>query len=140
VRLDAKPFRLTIRVGGFEHTFGVSDNRLSHALVRGGARTDRPERPEWQPTSPLPTDYDPARFPRQARAAAGPLRAVPDRLGQVLLLTAAGAVVASFVVRRDRAAAWLPGETFWGDATLIGGPPTANAYLAFGTAIVSAGG
>ncbi|HUR53314.1 MAG TPA: hypothetical protein VMZ71_04250, partial [Gemmataceae bacterium] len=99
VRIEVKPFRLTVRVGGFEHTFAVSDNRLSHALVRGGTRTDRTD---WLPTSPLPTDYDTARFPRQSRAAAGSLRALPDRLGQVVVTTAAGTVVASFVVRRDR--------------------------------------
>lgn len=137
VRLEVKPFLLIIRVGGFEHAFRVSDNALSHELTRGGARTDRPTPP---PLGLLPTDYDTARFPRQGRAAAGPLRAVPDRLGQVLLLTDTGKVVASFVVRRDRAAAWLPGGVVWGDSTLLGGPPTPNAARWFAATIVSAGG
>jgi hypothetical protein len=137
VRLDAAPFRLTVRVGGFEHTFTVSDNRLSHALARGGGRADRPDR---VPAGPLPCDYDPARFPRQGRAAAGNLRAAPDRLGQVVLYAASGATVAAFAVRRERAAAWAPGNVFWGDAALIGGPPTPAADRTIGTAILTAGG
>jgi hypothetical protein len=70
----------------------------------------------------------------------GPLRAVPDRLGQVLLYQSDGTPVAAFVVRRERAAAWIPGGVFWGEPSLIGGPATPDAERKIGQAIAAAGG
>ena len=56
---------------------------------------------------------DPDRFARDAEWA-WRWRAVLDWLGPVLLFTDGGRHVASFLVRRDRAAAWAPGGAFWG--------------------------
>jgi len=58
-----------------------------------------------------------------------------DRLGQVLLYRHDGQLVASFLIRRERAAVWLPGDVFWGDPLLIGGPATPHAAEAIGSAL-----
>jgi len=43
-------------------------------------------------------------------------------------------------VRRERAAAWIPGGVFWGTSALIGGPATPDAEKKIGRAIQAAGG
>jgi hypothetical protein len=68
--------------------------------------------------------------------AGGRLVAVFDRLGQVLLATPAGEIVAAFLVRRGKAAAWLPAGAFWGEPALIGGAPTPDADQRIGRAIL----
>jgi hypothetical protein len=139
VRLDADPFRLVVAIGTFAHTFRVFNGELRYALALGWDNFPEPKVP--LPASArtfAPAEYDPARFPVGEGAAAGPWRAVLDRLGQVLLF-ARGELVAAFVVRRERAAAWLPGGVYWGTPALIGGPATPNAEALFGKAIEAAG-
>lgn len=86
------------------------------------------------------TAYDLARFPPGRVVAAGPWRAITDRLGQVILATRGGAVVATVLVRRDRAAVWAPDDVYWGAADLLGGPPTPNAESLIGQVIQEAEG
>jgi hypothetical protein len=135
ISLTAHPFRLFIHVGGFGHIFSETDGRLGHVLNRGLKTT----RFRNQVVHDLPTRYDPARFPSWDATAEGGWWAVADRLGQVILYAGAGKQVASFLVRRERAAAWAPGGAFWGDPALIGGPPTPGADRIIGQAIRDAG-
>ncbi|WP_439620513.1 hypothetical protein [Gemmata sp.] len=139
VRLDAEPFRLVVAIGTFAHTFRVSNGELRYSLALGWDNFPEPKVP--LPASArtfAAVEYDPARFPVGEGAAAGAWRAVLDRLGQVLLF-ARGELVAAFSVRRERAAAWLPGGVFWGTTALIGGPATPNAEKIFAKAIEAAG-
>jgi len=134
--LDINPFRLIVRVGTFEHAFRLADGRLTHTFAR---RT--PDSDTWvMPPDLVATAYDPVRFPPQRATAAGPWRAAVDRLGQVILSMRDGTVVATVLVRRDRAAVWVPGGVYWGDTALIGGPPTPDAERTIGQAIQAAGG
>jgi hypothetical protein len=134
--LAADPFRLTIRVGSFAHTFRLDGDRLSYASAWDPAYSP----PHRQSPGTLPTEYDPGRFPPHAVVEAGPWRVAPDRLGQVLLFTEAGTLVAAFLVRRERWAVWAPGGVFWGDPALTGGPPSPAADEKLGRAIQAAGG
>lgn len=137
-KVEHTPFQLTIWVGGFEHTFRVDDGLLVHVLARGLPGNQKDGKAGW--VHHPPTEYDPARFPPREIAWRHGWRAVPDRLGQVLLYRATGELVASFLVRREKAAAWLPGGVFWGDSVLVGGPPTPDAAAKIGRAIATAGG
>jgi len=135
VRVDANPFRLLVRVGSFAHHFAVQHGELFHMVF-----TD----PAVHPTWPLPQRsatalYDPARFPTAEAVTAGPWTAVPDRLGQVLLFAARPGLVLSVLVRRELAAVWAPGGVFWGNAALIGGPPTRDAARHIGAALDAVG-
>jgi hypothetical protein len=134
--LAADPFRLTIRVGSFAHTFRLDGDRLSYASAWDPTYSP----PKRQPPGTLPTGYDPGRFPPHVVVEAGPWRVVPDRLGQVLLFTEAGTLVAAFLVRRERWAVWAPGGVFWGDPVLIGGPPSPAADEKIGRALAADGG
>ncbi len=131
VRLEDAPFKLTLQVGGHRHSFHVEGGVLKYDRGAVWNKT----RPPRSPDATLPTAYDPARFPPNLVVAAGRWRAVLDRLGQVLLYKASGELVAAFLVRRDAAAAWVPSGAFWGDPSLIGGPPTPGAAEAIGWAI-----
>jgi hypothetical protein len=134
IELCATPFRLTLTIGGYRHTFRVEHGGLVHQSRWELA--DRAERPAETVRHP-PTDYDPARFPAHETARAAGWRAVLDRFGQVLLFRDnAEQPVAAFLVRRERAAAWAPGG-FWGDPRLIGGPPAPDAAQKIARAIVS---
>jgi len=138
IRLDAEPFRLTIAIGTFAHTFRLLHGVLRHSLALGWDNFPEPKVPlTAQQGSPVV--YDTARFPASEGAASGLWRAVLDRLGQVLLF-ANGKLVAVFLVRRERIAAWLPGGVFWGAPALIGGPATPDAEKMIGKAILLAGG
>jgi hypothetical protein len=129
---SARPVELFIQVGSFLHQFQVTpDARLRHTLVdvKPGLTRRRPSR--------QPVTYDPARFPHKESVEWGRWQAVLDRLGQVLLFSPAG-LLAAFVVRREQAAAWIPGGVLWGNPALIGGPPTPDADLKIGRAIADA--
>jgi hypothetical protein len=137
-QLDADPFRLTIVIGAYRHTFRVDDGQLLYT-PRWGPPGEEVQGPKGRFAHP-PTKYDPVRFPPGEVAHCPGWRAVVDRLGQVLLFTTGGRLVAAFVVRRERAAAWIPGGVFWGEPRLIGGPPTPGAEAKIGRAILAAGG
>jgi hypothetical protein len=135
VALDDPPLHLVVRVRSFEHTFRVTGGRLAHAFRKG---VDHRE--QWHPpTDQLPTAYDPHRFRPGKVVGAGRWRAAVDRLGQVVLFTRDGTLVLSVLIRRDKAAVWIPGEVFWGAPELIGGPPTPDAEGKIGKAILAAG-
>ncbi|HEY1189906.1 MAG TPA: hypothetical protein VGE74_19810, partial [Gemmata sp.] len=137
IELDAAPFRLTIAVGAYQHTFRIEDGALAHrSRWEAAPRTEPPK----VVARHAPTDYDPVRFPLTEAVPAGRWVVVLDRLGQVLLYRGDGPLVAVFLVRRERAAAWCPGGTFWGDARLIGGPATPGAEQKIGRAITDAEG
>jgi hypothetical protein len=135
--LSADPFYLTLRIGAFEHRFRLADGQLDHALVRD---REWKAKPTAVPLCPPAADYDPARFPPGGEVAAGPWRMALDRLGQAVLYSRAGELIAAFLIRRERAAAWIPSGVYWGDPALIGGPPTPEAELKIGRAIQAAGG
>lgn len=137
IELEADPFRLTITVSVYQHTFRLEDGALLYK-----SRWEAGDSVERQ-TSVVrhgPTDHDPARFPLREARRAGPWVAVLDRLGQVLLYRENGPLVAVFLVRRERAAAWVPSGAFWGDARLIGGPATPDAGKKIAQAIIDAEG
>jgi hypothetical protein len=138
VELTAAPFQLTTIVGGHQHRF-----QLECGLLRHKPRWELPDRvarPKGTVLHPL-TTYDQSRFPPREIVHVRGWRVVVDRLGQVLLFRGdAGPLVAAFLVRRERAAAWAPGGVFWGDTRLIGGPATPDADKKIGQAIVDAGG
>jgi hypothetical protein len=135
VWLASTPFQLALSVGAFQHVFRLTaEGRLQRLLLQ--------TEPQAQtPVGKLPTaravSYDPIRFPHKESVEAGRWRAILDRLGQVLLFSPAG-LVAVFVVRREHAAAWVPGGVFWGEPALIGGPPTPDADRKIGRAILAA--
>jgi hypothetical protein len=137
VWVDADPFRMSVRVGGYHHAFCLDRGELWHSLVRDREPGAPPNR---VPAGKSVPRYDGARFPADWSVLAAPWVAVFDRLGQVLLYAGGPDPVAAFVVRRDRAAVWIPGDVFWGDPGLIGGPPTPDAARKIGRAILTAGG
>ncbi|MFO0826497.1 MAG: hypothetical protein U0792_25820, partial [Gemmataceae bacterium] len=139
IRLDAEPFRLTIAIGTFAHTFRVQSGELRYSLALGWDNAPEPKQRVGALHRPWgPVAYDPGRFPHTEGLMSLPWCAVLDRLGQVLLF-AKQELVAVFLVRRDRAAAWLPGGVFWGTPALIGGPATPDADKRIGRAIEAAG-
>jgi hypothetical protein len=133
------PLPLVIRIGGFEHVFGIirGELELVHTLSRGSVRS--------QPTLAKngflnqATAYDPVRFSR-AEIWHTDWRTVTDSLGQVLLFRREGQLIATFLVRREKAAVWIPEGVYWGDPALIGGPASPNAARRIGAAIAAAGG
>ena len=129
------PMGLLVWVGSFRHALWIAEGRLHHAQRQEGEPAEIAHK---HPTT-LPVSYDDSRFAARGAVEAGPWRAVPDRLGQVLLYGPAG-LVAAFLVRRVLAAAWIPGGVFWGSPALIGGPPTPDADLKIGRAIAAAAG
>jgi hypothetical protein len=132
------PFRLTITIGGYEHVFRLQDGELVYQSR--WEMSDRPGRTKSAVVH-MPTAYDTARFPRHETAHVWGWRAVVDRFGQVLLCRGdKGPLVAVFLIRRERAAVWIPGGVFWGDMRLIGGPPTPDAGRKIGQAILAAEG
>ncbi len=138
VELTAAPFQLTTIVGGHQHRFQLECRLLLHKPR--WELPDRVARPKGTVLHPL-TTYDQSRFPPREIVHVRGWRVVVDRLGQVLLFRGdAGPLVAAFLVRRERAAAWVPGGVFWGDTRLIGGPATPDADKKIGQAIVDAGG
>ncbi len=136
VALQAAPLRLRIAVGGFDHTFDLDGESLRHAVTTGP--TARPPWPTVSRGHPSAPQYDPARFPTGEVVRAGYWQAVVDRLGQVLLHTEKDGLVAAFLVRRELAAAWVPGGAFWGSPALIGGGPTPDAAQRVGAALAAA--
>jgi len=130
-------FRLTVIVGGHRHTFQVANGVLMHA-----PRWELPARTTGRTgsTRPEPSRYDPVRFPAREAVRVLGWQAVVDRLGQVLLYTSRGVLVAAFLIRRERAAVWIPEGVFWGDPRLIGGPATPEAAEKIGRAILAATG
>ena len=132
------PLKLVIRIGGFEHVFRVELEELIHSLSRG-ARTQQTSERKGFVHHP-PTEYDLPRFPSREIAHQWGWRVVRDSLGQVLLYRQEGQLVAAFLVRREKAAVWIPEGNFWGDPALIGGPPSPNAARKIGAAIAAAGG
>ncbi|OWK46343.1 hypothetical protein [Fimbriiglobus ruber] len=135
VALEASPFLLTIRIGSFAHLYRVDHGQLIYFLWSHAERL----KSKSVIANASTTTYDQSRFPPGKGASAGRWTACVDRLGQVLLFGSAGALKATFIVRRDKTAAWLPGGTFWGDPALIGGPPTPDAAQTFARALTDAG-
>jgi hypothetical protein len=133
VGLKERPFELIIGVGNVDHRFTVEAGRLRHHPARP-VTLPPPGRPDERLVTL--TGYDPARFVPTEAATRDRLVAVLDRLGQVLLTTRTGDIVAVFLVRRGRAAAWLPAGVFWGDPALIGGGPSPDAEERIGRAIL----
>lgn len=132
------PFQLTITIGGYKHAFRLEDGAL--AYQSRWDVVDRPARVKGTVLH-LPTAYDTARFPPRETAHISNWRAVVDRFGQVLLFRGdVGPLVAVFLVRRERAAAWIPSGVFWGDPRLIGGSATPDAARKIGQAILVAEG
>lgn len=137
VWLHSRPLELFIRVGAFLHLFRVGEGeRLQHALLPVSPEITLPIRSTLDHP---PFAHDPGRFPPRESVQAGPWRAVLDRLGQVLVL-GPGGLVAAFVVRREQWAAWVPGGVFWGEPSLIGGPPAPDADRKIGRALRAAEG
>ena len=136
VRLANGPLVLLIRVGNFEHVFQVSAGELTHRLLTEASNL-LPENRLGTVYHP-PTVHDISRFPPREIAHQHGWRAVPDRLGQVLLYRESGALAAAFLIRRERAAAWIPGDVFWGDPLLIGGPASPDAAHKIGAHLAPA--
>jgi hypothetical protein len=85
--------------------------------------------------------YDFQRFPGKSTAVVDKVfHAVHDRMGLIHLVAKNTTLVASFCIRRELAAAWIPGGVFWGSPALIGGPPHPDAARLIGEAILNAGG
>lgn len=131
VRLSVNPFHLTIAIGTFAHQFGVLEGRLRYSLAFGWDKSPIPKGPV---TKLADVGYDTSRFPPSEITGTLLWKAAVDRLGQVLLFNGEG-LIATFLVRRERAAIWMPGGIFWGDPELIGGPSTPEADVKFGQAI-----
>jgi hypothetical protein len=127
-----------IRIGGFEHVFRVENAELIHSLSRGVRAQQTSERKGV--VHHPPTEYDLSRFPSREIAHQWGWRIVRDTLGQVLLYCHEGQLVAAFLVRREKAAVWIPEGVYWGDPALIGGPASPNAARRIGAAIAAAGG
>jgi hypothetical protein len=125
VRCDAAPFLLSVQVGSFRHQFAVANGSLAHQLKRdlGLAKPDKPAKFDRS----LPPGWDATRFAVACGSEDGRFRALGDKFGQVLLLNRANALLAAFLIRREKAAAWTPAGGFWGDPVLIGGAPAPNA-------------
>ncbi len=136
VELNAAPFELTIIIGGYQHQFRIESGALHYASRWEMSEQAKPLR---TPAYSSPANYDTVRFPIRESVFVDGWIAVVDRLGQVLLFRH-DVLVAAFVVRRERVAAWIPGGVFWGDARLIGGPATPDADKKIGRAIIDAGG
>jgi hypothetical protein len=134
IRLRAEPFQLIVAIGTFGHTFRVFAGRLRYSLALGWDKFPDPKGSTVR--CPL-VDYDSSRFPPSEVIGDRSWTAVVDRQGQVLLL-AKNEMIAAFLIRRERAAAWIPSGIFWGDIGLIGGPPTPDADLKIGQAITTA--
>jgi hypothetical protein len=141
---------LAISVGKLHHLFSWTDGTLRHELQRGA----EPKFPgDLAPTAlargwtvrrretlPALFRYDPERFVIVTSVLRG-LVAVGDRYGLVTLARVgeadeAGQVVAQFFVHKERAAAWLPDGTRWGDPVLAGGLPSPRAASTIGLALL----
>ena len=133
--MRAEPFELTVAIGTYAHYFTVFEGRLRHNLTHGWDRSPTPKGALGGCSS---VAYDPVRFPATETAGHHPWVARVDRLGQVLLF-ARGELIATFIIRREFAAAWIPEGVFWGDMLLIGGPQTPDAERLIGKAIEAAG-
>ncbi|MFO0805550.1 MAG: hypothetical protein U0791_20805 [Gemmataceae bacterium] len=120
---------LHVGIGSFAHRFRIEHGSLRHSVQQGTVPS------AIQADCNLPTKYDWSRFPPNESATGRDLIAVTDRLGQVLVFRKSGILAASFLVRRDRAAAWCPGGVFWGEPSLIGGPPTPHAAEAIANSL-----
>jgi MoxR-vWA-beta-propeller ternary system domain bpX1 len=134
IRLRSNPFQLIVAIGTFGHTFSVFEGRLRYSLALGW---DKFPDPKGSTVRCHLVDYDSSRFPPSEVTGDSPWKAVVDCLGQILLL-AGKEMIAAFLIRRDRAAAWIPGGIFWGDIGLIGGPPSPDAEAKIGRAIMTA--
>ena len=141
IHLNANPFQLGITIGGQNHAFEIHEGRLVHKSSTVESHNRLPERMLLN----IPS-YDEQRFPGKSAVSASNFSAILDRLGLVHLYGKSVAhgdlvvIVASFCIRRDLAAVWIPSGVFWGSAALIGGPPHPNAAELIGAAIMNAGG
>jgi hypothetical protein len=122
--------RFELSIGNYSHSFQVQKNQLSHHCEV------RPVEANRTATALAGVErYDPSRFPATEATQIWDWRLIVDRWGAVHLLWKQDRLVASFLVRRKKAAAWLPDGTYWGDASLIGGPPHPNAAARIGAAL-----
>ena len=137
IDIQTRPFSITIAVGGYRHAFLVDRGVLWY---KPWWEVPPDRLPVGSAVRHAPTDYDSTRFPLRQTVRAGNWCVVFDKLGQVLLFNHPGSLVAAFLVRRELAAAWIPGGVFWGDARLIGGPASPDAARKIGQAIVNAEG
>lgn len=130
VHFDSKPFRLTIGVGEFIHYFRIVEGTMKYEHRRGIWDRSKIE----SRTVHLP--YDDQRFPPKERIDAGTFQAVVDRLGQVVVKVGPF-VLASFLIRRERAAVIATNDFCWGDPVLLGCPATPDAEKRIGEWIES---
>jgi hypothetical protein len=135
VAISTDPFRLIIRAGNYVHRIREEDSELRHDTSSEGPNF---ELEPGRSASVFEYDYDRQRFPQGLMKRSGPLAAVVDRMGQIVLTKLTGEVVAVFHVRREKIAAWIPDGTFWGDPALIGGPETPGGARKITAAIVQA--
>ncbi|CAN5197553.1 hypothetical protein BH11PLA2_BH11PLA2_37460 [soil metagenome] len=116
------PFQLRFRIGHHLHTFSFQDLRLQHRCETTNGTFESSIQ-----LFPNTSSYDTQRFPVFRGKTSDFWRVVQDRWGALHLLKREDYLVVSFLIRRDKAAAWIPDGTFWGDASLIGGPAHPNA-------------
>ncbi|HVK07616.1 MAG TPA: hypothetical protein VM597_02450 [Gemmataceae bacterium] len=131
--LNEAPFELIIGVGNLDHRFTVEGGKLAHRRA-ARAGVPAPGRPDERLRKLI--GYDASRFVLTEVVTGGRLVAVPDGLGQVLLTTRTGDIVAAFLIHRKKVVAWLPGGVFWGDPSLIGDGPSPDADARIGRAIL----
>jgi hypothetical protein len=123
--ITARPFVFGVRIGKWSHWFTCEQGQLSHSATL--KRGDFHPNPLGLSASPSAFAHDPERYSLSKVVTQGGLQAVIDRFGQILLLRSTGELVALFLVRGHRAAAWIPAGVFWGDPALIGAAPHASA-------------
>lgn len=133
VQFEAKPFRLTIGVGEFIHEFAIIKEMMKYEHRRGIWERGKIE------SRSVPLPFEDPRFPPKERIDAGPFQVVVDRLGQVVVRSGRNGV-ASFLIRRDRAAVITPNDFRWGDPSLLGCAATPDAEKRIGEWIESVGG
>src|SRR5205823_1784226 len=109
------PNQLMLVAGKCRHAIQWRSARLGHTVRKSDWRPPEAAPPAAAP--PPVAAYDIERFGRTTTA--GPLKAVADGWGQVLLFRD-DALVAAFLVRGTEIAGWLPDGTFWGATGLLG--------------------
>ena len=105
LHIDVSPACLVIGVGRFAHLFFLAEERFHHRVATATeVPVGRTTHSIWSPSNAA-VIYDPARF--RDLAASGPWRVARDTWGQVILMDAAGRLIATFLVRRELAAVSL---------------------------------
>jgi hypothetical protein len=139
------PDRLDVCIGQFRHQFQWRADELNYVRSSTGVPhtdsdatlLDMPVLPGAASYAPL-TRYDPARF--HPWGSNGRLRVEADRFGHVVVMDAAGErLIAMLWFQRNKAAAWLPDGTRWGDPELAGPAVAVTAAASLARALGQAG-